>query len=202
MILRSSVLSRLKGRVQGGALAAAGGAGDQEDAVGLLQDLEHPLPRRAVEAEGVEVEADALLVQQAHDHALAEHGRHGGHAQIQLLALDAQRDAPVLRQPALGDVELGHDLDARDHRGGGAHRRRVDLLEDAVDAVAHLELVGEGLDVHVRGPRLDRALHDLVDQPDHRRLAGQVAQVLDVLLEKLPRSASRSVSALVRLRRS
>jgi hypothetical protein len=101
-----------QGGVERGALAAAGGAGDQEDAEGLLQHLEHALARRPVEAEGVEVEADALLVEQAHDHALAEHGRHGGDAQIQLLALDAQRDAPVLRQPALGDVELGHDLDA------------------------------------------------------------------------------------------
>jgi hypothetical protein len=45
-------------------------------------------------------------------------GRHGGNAQVELLALHAQHDAAVLRQAALGDVELGHDLDARDHRGG------------------------------------------------------------------------------------
>ena len=36
-----------------------------------------------------------------------------------------QLDAPVLRQAALGDVQLGHDLDARDDRGLQPPRRRL-----------------------------------------------------------------------------
>ena len=74
----------------------------------------------SVEAELVEVERDAALVEDAHHDRFAVHRRHGGHAQVDLLALHAQPDAAVLRQAPLGDVEVGHDLDARDHRGGRA----------------------------------------------------------------------------------
>ncbi len=83
-------------RVQGGALAAAGRTRDQEDPVGHVQDGTEPLAGTAVETESIEIEAHAFLVQKAHDHALAEHGGHGRHAKIQLLALHPQRDAPVL----------------------------------------------------------------------------------------------------------
>ena len=46
-----------------------------------------------------------LTVEDPHDHALAVHGRHRGDTQVDLLALDAQLDAPILREPALGDVQ-------------------------------------------------------------------------------------------------
>ena len=174
-----------QGRVEGGGLAGTGGARDQEDAVGDIQHRQQPLPGRAVEAQGVEVEAHALLVQQAHDHALAEHGGDCGDAQIELLALDPQRDAPVLGQAPLGDVELGHDLDPGDDGRGGAYRGRVHLLQDAVHPIADLQLVGEGLDVDVRGAGVHRPLHDLVDHADDRGLARQVLEVLDVLLVEL-----------------
>ncbi len=61
----------------------------------------------------------------------------------------------------------------------------VRLLEDAIDPVADLERLCEGLDMDVRGAGLHRALDDPVDQPDHRRLAGQVLEVLDVVLGDL-----------------
>ena len=104
------------------------------------------------------------------------------HAQVELLALHAHHDAAVLRQATLGDVELGHDLDARDHRGGQVGGRRFGFLEHAVDAVAHLQAVLERFDVDVGGAHLDRALDDQVDQADDRRFGGEVAQVLDVVL--------------------
>ena len=102
-------------------------------------------------------------------------------AQVEFLALHAQHDAAVLRQAALGDVELGHDLDAADHRGGQVDRRALAFGEHAVDAVAHLQAVLERLDVDVGRAQLDRALDHQVHQPDHRRFRGEVAQVLDVV---------------------
>src|SRR5690606_39787304 len=89
--------------------------------------------------------------------------------------------AAVLRQPAFGDVELGHDLDAADHGGGEVGWRALALFQHAVDAIAHLEPVLEGLDVDVGRAQLDRALDHQVHQADHRGLAGEVAQVLDVV---------------------
>ena len=70
-------------------------------------------------------------------------------------AAHGELDAAVLRQPPLGDVELRHDLDARDDRRGEPAGRRLDLVQHAVDAVADAQLVLERLDVDVRGARLD-----------------------------------------------
>ena len=55
-------------------------------------------------------------------------------------------------------------------------------MEDAVDAVAHLELILEGLDVNVGGAAFERAHEHLVDKPDNRHLGRHVAQVGDVFL--------------------
>ena len=60
-------------------------------------------------------------------------------------------------------------------------RRRLDVVQHAVDAVADLQLVLERLDVDVRRALLDGAVDEHVHQPDDRRLAGEVAQVVDVL---------------------
>ena len=84
--------------------------------------------------------------------------------------LIAQLEAAVLRDALLGDVQLGHDLDARDDR-------RVELLVDrlhrlvqhAVDAVLDHHLAVAGLDVDVRGAALQRVEDRRVDQLDDRR---------------------------------
>ena len=66
-----------------------------------------------------------------------------------------QPDAAVLRQAPLGDVEVGHDLDARGDGEGQVPRRRHHLVEHAVGADADLELVLERLEVQVAGVVLD-----------------------------------------------
>ena len=116
-IFTSGWLSAVERGVERGRLAAAGRPGDQQDAVRLHQRVDEALERVVGEAELREVERDAALVEDPQHDALAVHRRHGRDAQVDLLALHAQLDAAVLRQPALGDVEVRHDLDARDHRG-------------------------------------------------------------------------------------
>ena len=85
---------------------------------------------------------------------------------------DLQLDAAVLRQPLLGDVQPGHDLQAADDRGLEAIdlRRRGLRLQQAVDAVANLHARGLRLDVDVAGPRVDRFEQNLVHQVNDRRL--------------------------------
>ncbi len=80
-------------------------------------------------------------------------------------------DAAVLRQPLLRDVELRHDLDARRDRIAHLHRRRHDVVEDAVDAVADAEFLLVGLDVDVARALLNGRHQDDVDELDDRRLA-------------------------------
>jgi hypothetical protein len=155
-------------RVERRRLAAAGGAGNQQDAVRLEQDVEEFLERVLFEAQPLEVERHASLVENTHHDRLAVHGRYGRDAQIDFLALHPQPDAPVLREPALGDIEVGHDLHARDHGRRKSPRWRLDLVQDPVDAVAHNQTVLERLDVDVRCSGFERVGDDERDEPDHR----------------------------------
>ena len=115
----------------------------------------------------MELLADRFLVEDADDRVLAVHARHDRDAEVDRLPRQAQLEASVLRHALLGDVELGHDLDARDDRAVEAavdrpHRR----LQHAVDAVLHVHRVVAGLDVNVARPALNRGVDGRVDQPD------------------------------------
>ena len=101
---------------------------------------------------------------------LAVRGGDDGDAEVDGAAGDAQLEAAVLRHALLGDVELGHDLDARDDRGVMALVDRLErFVEHAVDAVLDDHFVVARLDVNVRGAALDGVEDDRVDQLDDRR---------------------------------
>ena len=182
-------------------LARAGRAGDEEDAVRFVDQAVEQGGGTAVHAELAEVEPPRLLVEQAQHHAFAVAGRDGRDAHIDRAARDAQTDAPVLRQPLLGDVELGHHLDARDDRRRHRAPRLQRLAQHAVDAQPHHEPVLERLDVDVRGVLLDRLGQQRVDELDDRRIVlaleqvGLLGQVLremrevDLLLDAARRAA-------------
>jgi hypothetical protein len=85
-----------------------------------------------------------LLVEQAQHHALAAAGRNGRHAHVDRPVGDAQGNAAVLRHAFLGDVELGHDLDARHQQRGDGGRRLHDLAQHAVHAQAYRQARFEG----------------------------------------------------------
>jgi hypothetical protein len=104
----------------------------------------------------------------------------------------AQLEAAVLRDALLRDVELGHDLDARDDRA-------VELLGDRphgglqhpVNPVLHMDRVVLCLDVDVTRPALqggeDRRIHQLDDRADVARqpLDRQVVVAVVVFLQEL-----------------
>ena len=171
------VLDRLdlrQRRIERRRLAAAGRPGDEHHAVRLGDVLPEALQLGLREAEDVEPQlgellADRLLVEDADDRVLAVDARHDRDAEVDRLARHAQLEAAVLRHALLGDVELRHDLDARDDRavellGDRPHRR----LQHAVDAVLHVDRVVLRLDVDVARAPLDRGVDRRVDQPDDR----------------------------------
>ena len=89
-------------------------------------------------------------------------------------------DAAVLRQAALGDVELGHQLHARNHGGFHFARRRILVVEHAIHAIADAEFFLERLQVDVAGALFNRLRDDSVHLADDRRFARHVAQVLQI----------------------
>ena len=91
----------------------------------------------AAHAQAFERELRLGLVEQAQHRALAVRRRQRRDAHVDRAAADAQRDAAVLRQALLGDVELGHDLQARDQRRVQRAVRLHHLAQRAVDAKAH-----------------------------------------------------------------
>ena len=147
--------------VERGGFAGAGGAGDEHHAVGLLDVAAEAAQIVVGEADDVERElgellAHRLLVEHAEHGVFAVDGGHDGDAEVDEAALVAHAEAAVLRDAALGDVELAHDLDARnDGLVVLARDGRHGLLEHAVDAVLDEQRVVVGLDVDVarRGAR-------------------------------------------------
>jgi hypothetical protein len=104
-----------------------------------------------------------------------------GHAEVHLAAPPhLQLDTAVLGKPALGDVELGHDLDARGDGVLELERRLHHLVEHAIDAVARAEVLLVGLDVDVRRIPLDGVGQDEVHELDDRRVLGLLGELADV----------------------
>ena len=151
-----------------------------------------------LDAELLEVEGQVPLVEDSEHDLLAEQRGKGRHAVVDDLLAHLQLDAAVLRHAALGDVELRHDLEARDQRRLELHRRLHDFLQRAVDAVADADVVLEALEVDVRRAALHRIREDGVDQLDdrrvlHLRLERGRGDVLFLLLEDLDVAFRRHV---------
>src|SRR5262245_24695616 len=87
-----------------------------------------------VEAELRQVELQRFLVEDSENRLLAEDRRQGRDAEVDLAVVVAELDAAVLRQAALRDVEIRHDLDAREDRRLEPLRWRQHLVQDAVHA--------------------------------------------------------------------
>ena len=133
----------------------------------------------AGEAQPIEVEIDQRLraIEQAQHDPLAEGGRDGRDADIDIAARHAQPDTSVLRQALLGDVEARHDLDARGDRRLKTLGRRDHVVQHAVDAEAHQQFALERLDVDVACAVLDRLREQPIDQLDDRRGVVGIEQI-------------------------
>ncbi len=164
--------------------------------MGFSMISRHGLQRVLGHAELLEVELHDRAVEDPQHDALAEHGRQGRDADVDRVAADGELDPAVLRQPALGDVEVRHDLDAAGDRRGQVPRRRDQLVEDAVDPVPHLVLFLERLEVDVRGLVLDRQQQHHVQELAHRRGLGHLLDRLEV--DRVLVAAGQLREALVR----
>jgi hypothetical protein len=168
-----AVVELVQGGVERGRLAGAGRPGDEHGAVRPVDRAREALELGALHPERLEpVDGHvAALVEDAHDDALAVDERQRDDADVHAPAFDRQRETAVLGHAPLGDVEVGHDLDARDdaHRHPALDGRRRG--EHAVDAEQHARVALLGVDVDVRGALLHGLRDDRVHELDHRRVA-------------------------------
>ena len=110
-------------------------------------------------------------------HALAVARRKRRDAHVDRTPGDPEADASVLRQALLGDVELRHDLDARDDQRRDRAPALQHFAQHAVDAEAHHQPVLERLDVDVGRVFLHRLREHGVDEADDRRVVFALEQV-------------------------
>src|SRR5262249_39964073 len=148
--------------IERGRLTRTGGTGDEDDPVRLV-DLIFP-DRHLVFSKSkiLEVYVNRAIIQNTQHALFAVGAGERAHAQVNLPAVNHRADSAVLRQAALGDVEVGHDLQSRDDRS--VHRvRRVHRLEEhAVNAVTHLQSLFLGLNVNIAGALLNRVGNQVV----------------------------------------
>ena len=102
-------------------------------------------------AHRVQIQHHHRSIQDPHHHALAEHRGQHAHAQIDRMPAHGQANSPVLRHAPLGNVQIGHHLDARGNGKRQVTRRRHHLVQYPVRPNANLELVLEGLEMQVAG---------------------------------------------------
>ena len=154
--------------VERGRLARTRGTGDEDDAVGAANQV-FELPEIVFgEPQLPDADLDVVFVEDPHHDRLAVVGGQDADAEIVVFAVGGELDPAVLRAAALGDVELGENLDAGEHRPQQAAGRVVALYQTAVDAVADADPVFEGLDVDVARPQLHRLGDDQINELHHR----------------------------------
>ena len=128
-------------------------------------------------AEVLQGELVALLRQHPQHDGFAERARHRGYPDVHLLARDPDRDASVLGQPALRDVDARDELDPRRHRGKALDGLRQLRVQDAVDAHPHREVLFTRLHVDVGRPQVHRLREQVVHKLDDGRLFRHLSKV-------------------------
>ena len=80
-------------------------------------------------------------------------------------------EAPVLRHPALGDIEVSQHLDARDRMlGECAVRNRLDLRQQPIKAKLDRQAACQGFEMDVTRPALDRITQGRAHQAHRLRV--------------------------------
>src|SRR5258706_7333041 len=161
-------IDRTQKRVQRCGLAGAGRTGDQNDAVRKIDEFSNDLFVVAIQPDAFESEVNTAARQQTQTHALAVRGRDCRDTHVDFFAATAHVNAAVLRQAPLGDVHVGHDLDARDDGRLKTFElwRHWRLVQHAVHSVTDAQIVLHRLQVNVGRPFAKRLTNDLVNELD------------------------------------
>ncbi len=129
----------------------------------------------------VEVKIDRRAVEHAQHDGFAELRRQRGHAEVNRAVGHVITDATVLRQPPLGNVQVRHDFDARNHRQRQVLRRRRHFVKRAVHAVTDAKFVFKRFEMNVARAVLDGLKQDQVHELHDGRLVGQTFGLFGVI---------------------
>jgi len=165
--------------IERGRLARPGGAGHQKDAVGAVDQLDHMPVVEIVKPEIAQLDEIAGLLQQTQRNRFAVSRRHRGHADVDVIIVEPHADAAVHRQPLLRDIQVRHDLDARDDRRlePVELRRHVHLVKHAVNPVPDAQLILHRLDMDICRALTVRFRDNLVHELHDRGLGPDLVHI-------------------------
>ncbi|MNE70869.1 hypothetical protein D3C80_1666930 [compost metagenome] len=109
--------------VQRDGFTAAGRASDQDHALRARQSISILRQRRLAHTQLFQRQLLAFGLQDPQHHFLTVQCRQGGDAHRVTGVIQLYAELPILRQAALGDIQLPHDLQPGD-KGGGKRERR------------------------------------------------------------------------------
>ncbi len=153
--------------VEGGGFTGAGGAGDEDDAVGEFEEGLELCLVVGEEAEFGEAEEEGGFIEDTHDHGFAMVGGDGGDAEVDFLVAHFELDTSVLREAFFGDGHgAAHDFEAGDDGGEEFFGMGVDVDEFAIDAITDADGCFEGFDVDVGCAEAEGFGEGLLDEAD------------------------------------
>ncbi len=153
-------------------LARPGRTRHQKDSVGPFDDLLKRLVVFFLEPQIHDADAHGIGTQDTQHDRFTVICRQRAGAEVDLLLVDHQLDAAVLRKPLLRDVDAGHDFQPADQRAFHAQGNAVALDAFAVDSISHANAVLHRLDVNIRCAVADGLGDHRLHQLDDGRLRG------------------------------
>ena len=166
--------------IERGRLAGACRAGDEDDAIGLVQRAAIAGRDTRRHAQRINRHQRAIFLQKAHHHAFAMARWQGRDAHINTPPGKGERDPAILRYAPLGNVEPGHHLQAGDERRRQMRRQADAFFQYAIKAEADRYAVLKRLDMDVGRPCPYGIGHKAVDEADDRRLGIGCQQVFSL----------------------
>ena len=145
--------------------------------MGLVNQRLKGLENGIAHAQARQRELGFALVQQPQHGPLAVGAGQGGHAHVDRTTSDAQRYAAVLRQAFFGDVEFGHDLQARDQGGMQGAVGLHHFTQGTVYPKANRTGPLIGFDVDVAGPVLGGLCEQGIEHADDGSVVGRFQQI-------------------------
>ncbi len=181
--LGRNIVNLVERRVKRRRLAATGRPRHNHDAVGLADHIPKALIDMLRHPQLVKLQLHGASVQYAKHHRFTKLGRQAGDTQVNRPPVNHHVDTTILGQSALRNIQVGDNLQTRNHRQSQMPGWRSHLIKGAIHTITDFELIFERLKVNVGSTVLNRLLQNQIDELYNRRLIGQVAQVVTAYLQ-------------------
>ena len=157
----------LKGRIQGGGLAAPRGPSHQDKAVGSGEKPGEAGEGLVGQPQSLQILKQDLGVKDPDHHLLTERHGQGGDAELDVGLQPSGLDSPVLGLSLLRDVQARQRLDPIHHRPMHQNRDPLNGVKQPVDAQSHQGVVSLRFDVYVAGALVERVVQQILHCVHH-----------------------------------